>query len=167
MSQAYIPPTLRDTWAGWISGQPWDLFPTMTADKITHPEALQKRFRYCVNKASQHVYGRRRKPNDPAIQWVAGLERTKRGWPHLHGLMHFPLVDIRGQEGRAVFDLGWWQKWMSETGGFVWLELPRSEMAVCSYVSKYVLKGGELEWSDNCEFAHLAHSQRTIAVRGR
>lgn len=165
MPAVHVPPTLRGAWCDWISAQSWDLFVTLTSDKQTHPESMGKRFGYCMNNASRHVYGRNRRPNDPAVQWLVGLERTKRGWPHAHGLVRFPLVDIRGPEGRNVFDLGYWQKWMTATGGFAWLEIPRSSQAVCSYVSKYVVKDGELGWSRNCEFASPPDQQLTIAHR--
>jgi hypothetical protein len=151
--------TLRGSWGEWIGRQPWDLFVTLTSEKQTHPEAMLKRFRYCMNKASDHVYGRSRKPQDRRLQWVAGLERTKQGWPHSHAVVRFPGTDIRGQEGRNIFDLGYWQKWMTATGGFAWLEIPRSEQAVVQYVTKYVVKDGELELSRTVDFAQAPGSQ--------
>ena len=166
MPAVVVPQTLRGAWCDWIAPQPWDLFPTMTSEKQTHPEAMLKRFSYCMNSITRHVYGRTRRPNDPAVQWLVGLERTKRGWPHLHGLVRFPLVDIRGPEGRNVFDLGYWQKWMTDTGGFCWLELPRSVEATANYVTKYVLKDGELVWSQNCEFAAPPGQQLQLVAIG-
>lgn len=151
--------SLRGTWGAWIGGQPWDLFVTLTSEKQTHPEAMLKRFRYCMNKASDHVYGRSRDANATRAQWVVGLERTKQGWPHSHAVVRFPGTDIRGQEGRNVFDLGYWQKWMTNTGGFAWLELPRSEQAVVQYVTKYVVKDGELELSRTVDFAQAPGTQ--------
>lgn len=159
--------TLRGAWGSWIGSQPWDLFVTLTSEKQTHPEAMLKRFRYCMNKASDSLYGRSRKPSDARSQWVVGLERTKRGWPHSHAVVRFPNVDIRGPEGRARFDLGYWQKWFSETGGFAWLEIPRSEQAVVQYVTKYVVKDGELEVSAQVEFARQTGQQFDLAPAGR
>lgn len=158
-----VTPGLRPAWAEWISAQKWDLFVTLTSEKQTHPEAMLKRFRYCMNVASRHVYGRQRRPNDPALQWLVGLERTKRGWPHSHAVVRFPLVQLQGQAGRDVFDLGYWQKWMTETGGYAWLQLCRSSDACVAYVSKYVVKDGELVWSPNCEFAATPGHQLGIA----
>lgn len=163
MPAVVVPQTLRGSWCDWISAQRWDLFVTLTSEKQTHPEAMGKRFRYCARKVSEHVYGKARRPSDPQVQWLVGLERTKRGWPHAHALVRFPLVDIRGPEGRNVFDLGYWSKWMTETGGFAWLELPRSSEAVCNYVSKYVVKDGDLSWSQNCEFPAPHNQQLLIA----
>lgn len=153
MPKSEVESTLRGAWGSWIGGQPWDLFVTLTSEKQTHPEAMLKRFRYCMNKASDHVYGRRWSERGLGMQWVVGLERTKQGWPHSHAVARFPGVDIRGQEGRQVFDLGYWQKKMTSTGGFSWLQIPRSEQAVVQYVTKYVVKDGELELSPTVEFA--------------
>jgi hypothetical protein len=157
---------LRPTWSEWISRQPWDLFVTLTSEKQTHPEAMLKRFRYCMHTASDHVYGKNWDRRGTGLQWLCGLERTKQGWPHSHAVVRFPLVDIRGPEGKAVFDLAYWHHKFSD-GGFAWLELPRSELAVVNYVSKYVVKDGELEWSRNCEFSAAAGLQTTIPERHR
>ena len=164
---------LRGAWGSWIAAQPWDLFVTLTSEKQTHPEAMLKRFRYCTHKVNDHVYGRRWQRRAEGLQWVAGIERTKQGWPHSHAVVRFPGRDIRGAEGRNVFDLGYWQKWMSNTGGYSWLELPRSEQAVVQYVTKYVVKDGELELSPSVEFAQAPGHQlslpgpRTAGQHGR
>lgn len=165
MAKLSLHPSIRESWAEWIGRQPWDLFVTLTSEKQTHPEAMLKRFRYCMHKASDHVYGRNWDRRQAGLQWVVGIERTKRGWPHSHGIVRFPLVDIKGPEGRDVFDLGYWQRWMSETGGFAWLEIPRSAQAVVNYVAKYVAKDGELELSPNVEFAAQAGDQFVLLER--
>lgn len=162
MKSQALPVSLRSEWGEWISRQSWDLFVTMTPDKQTHPEALLKRYRYCMNKASDHVYGNNWRPRGLGLQWLVGMERFKSGWPHCHAVVRFPLVSIKGEEGRNIFDLGYWQKWMTETGGFVRLDQPRSEKAVVQYVTKYVVKDGELHWSDNCEFPRPSGLQSTI-----
>jgi hypothetical protein len=165
MSKLALPLTLRETWGTWLAGQPWDLFVTLTSEKQTHPEAMFKRFRYCMHKASDHVYGRNWDRRQAGTQWVVGLERTKQGWPHCHAVVAFPGVDIRGQAGRQVFDLAYWQAWMTDTGGFAWLQIPRSEAAVVSYVTKYVTKDGDLELSPNVEFASSSGDQLLLLRR--
>lgn len=153
---------LRPAWSEYLSGQEWDLFVTMTSVKKTHPEALLKRWRYSANIISDHVYGNHWDRRGLGLQWVVGLERTKQGWPHSHALVRFPLVSIKGQEGKAIFDLGYWQKKLTDLGGFVRLDQPRSKLAVVNYVSKYVTKDGDLYWSDNCQFAAATGFQTTI-----
>lgn len=152
MSTRRIEPSLRSTWGDWVGQQWWDLFVTLTPEKQTHPEAMQKRFRYVANKYSVHCYGRNWERRGTGVQWLVGLERFKSGWPHCHGVMRFPGFVLASPEGRDIFDLGYWSKWTTETGGFAWLSLARSQQAVVNYVSKYVVKDGELHWSSNCEF---------------
>lgn len=147
-----VQPSLRGAWGDWIGRQPWDLFVTLTSEKQTHPEAMLKRFRYCMRHAEDHVYGRSRKPAGHTLQWVCGIERTKQGWPHSHAVVRFPVVPIIDIIPRDVFDLGYWQRFMTETGGFAWLEVPKSQQAVVNYVSKYVVKDGELELSRCIDF---------------
>jgi len=159
MPREALQPSLRATWADWISAQPWDLFVTLTSEKQTHPEAMLKRFRYCMRKASDHVYGKNWERRGTGLQWLCGLERTKQGWPHSHAVVRFPDLELASQDGRRVFDLGYWNQKFSETGGFSYLSLPRSETAVVAYVSKYVCKDGDLEWSANCEFPKPAGQQ--------
>jgi hypothetical protein len=49
---------------------------------------------------------------------------------------------------RTVFSLAHWQRFASDLGGFAWLQLPRNSDDVCAYVSKYVVKDGELVLSE-------------------
>lgn len=159
-----LPQSVRGAWGDWISGQDWDLFVTLTSENQTHPEAMQKRFRYLMRKASDHCYGKHWDRRGTGVQWLSGLERTKQGWPHAHGLARFPGFDLRTPEGKAIFDLGYWQKFFSD-GGFAWLEIPRSQQAVIQYVTKYVVKDGELEWSDSCAFAAPAKQPLLPEIR--
>src|SRR6185437_13212033 len=90
-----VPTPLRDAWSEWLSRRPWDLFLTLTSDHRTHPEALHKRFRYCVHMISDELYGRRetRRRGTP-IEYVNGIERHKSGWTHSHALLRVPGVDL-------------------------------------------------------------------------
>ena len=163
VDRATIAPTLRSAWGEWISQQQWDLFVTLTSEKQTHPEAMLKRFRYCMNIASDHCYGKNWLRRDKGLQWLVGLERTKQGWPHSHAVVRFPGFDLATPDGKAIFNLGYWQKVFSD-GGFAWLEIPRSQQAVVQYVTKYVVKDGELEWSAVCDFANPPKQQPLPAV---
>ena len=118
--------SLREAWGEWIGRQPWHLFVTLTSEKQTHPEAMSKRFRYCMKHVEEHVYGRRREPAGHTLQCVVGQERTKQGWPHCHAVVRFPNVPEAGSDyvPQNIFDLGYWQKWMTDTGGFAWSALP-------------------------------------------
>ena len=139
---------LRPAWTDWLAQRPWDLFLTLTAEERTHPEALHKRFRYCCHKISDRLYGRAATRSGCPIEFVNGIERHKSGFPHSHALLRFPDVDVRD---KAQFSLTYWQPWISATGGFAWLSIPRAQADVVSYVTKYVVKDGELVLSDNLQ----------------
>jgi hypothetical protein len=143
-----VPESLRDSWSQWLSARPWDLFLTLTSERRTHPESLGKRFRYCVHKMSDELYGRAVTRQRCPIEYVNGIERHKSGWPHSHALLRLPDVDL---SERDQFSLADWQKAISDTGGWCWLTRPRAQGDVVAYVTKYVVKDGELVLSDNLQ----------------
>lgn len=138
--------SLQGSWSEWLSQRPWDLFLTLTSEHRTHPESLHKRFRFCVNRISDELYGRQQTRRGNPIEYVNGIERHKSGWPHSHGLLRLPGVDL---SERRQFSLADWQKSISDTGGWCWLTRPRDQADVVSYTCKYVVKDGELVLSDN------------------
>lgn len=145
-SRFFVPVELRDSWAGWIGHRPWDLFLTLTSSKRTHPEALHKRFRYCVHKMADQVYGKHWQRRVSGIEYVVGMERHRSGWPHSHAVLRVPEVDV---SDRSQFSLAHWKRFIDETGGFCKLERPRDQGDVVSYCIKYLLKEGDLHLSGN------------------
>lgn len=139
---------LHGAWSDWLAARPWELFLTLTSERKTHPEALHKRFRYCVHQMSDEIYGRSRTRQSCPIEYVNGIERHKSGWPHSHALLRFPGVDL---DDRAQLSLADWQKRITDTGGFAWLSRPRAQADVVSYVTKYVVKDGDLLLSENLQ----------------
>lgn len=139
---------VREAWTRWLAQRAWDLFVTLTAENRTHPEALHKRFRYCVHKMSDSLYGRPVTRRCCPVEYVNGIERHKSGFPHSHALLRFPGVDMRNP---AQFSLAEWQKWITDTGGFAWLSRPRAQGSVVGYVTKYVVKDGDLVLSPNLQ----------------
>jgi hypothetical protein len=137
---------LADAWTDWLGARPWDLFLTLTSEKRTHPEALHKRLRYCAHKISDDLYGRAQTRRGCPIEYVNGIERHKSGWPHSHALLRLPSVDLADP---TQFNLGYWQQFITDTGGWCWLARPRDQGDVVSYVTKYVTKDGDLVFSPN------------------
>lgn len=136
----------REEWTRWLAQRPWDLFLTLTSEHRSHPEAMHKRFRYVVHKVSDDVYGRAVTRRASPIEWVNGIERHKSGWPHSHALLRLPDVDLSNPR---VFSLAHWQEWICGTGGWCWLSRPLSSEDVTGYVTKYVVKEGDLVFSRN------------------
>lgn len=156
-----VPIPLRAAYAEWLGHRPWDLFLTLTSEKRTHPEAMHKRFRYCIHKIADSLYGRHWDRRQEGPEYVLGMERHRSGWPHSHALIRLPNVQL---EDRGHFSLEFWQRWISETGGFCHLTRPRAQSDVVSYTAKYVLKEGDLLLSANLNPLE-AHGQIALALR--
>lgn len=160
-----VPVTLRAAYADWLGARPWDLFLTLTSEKKTHPEALQKRFGYCVVKIADHLYGKHRERRGiGGPEYVLGIERHKSGWPHSHALIRLPGIDLADS---GQFNLAHWQKWISETGGFCHLTRPRAQAEVVGYTTKYVVKDGELIFSGNLNPLEVNGQLAMFSTAGR
>jgi hypothetical protein len=135
---------LRDAWAGFLSPIPFQWFATLTFETNVHPEAALKRYRWFTNGINRTLYGRRwEKRPDSGIHWVVASERQKRGVVHLHALMGDP-----NDLNQIARRLTWMDKWQ-EMAGFARIEAIRSDDAALRYVTKYVMKDGDIEFSKN------------------
>src|SRR5687767_340271 len=125
-----VPIPLRAVWAEWLGHRPWDLFLTLTSEKKTHPEALHKRFRFINHKVADHLYGKHwQRRGIPGPEYVCGIERHRSGWPHSHAVLRLPGIDLADPN---QLNLEYWQKWISDTGGFCHLTRPRGQGDVVS-----------------------------------
>ena len=140
------PGAVREAWSEWLSAAPWDLFLTLTDGGYPHPEAMLKRGRYFCSKVNDNLYGRNWLKRGLGVEFVTGVELQKRGSCHTHSLIRLPHHDVRDRE---QFSLARWQRFATSLGGFAWLEVPKSTADITAYVTKYVLKDGELVLSPN------------------
>jgi hypothetical protein len=116
---------------------------TFTFKDSIHPEAADKAFRVWINKLNMHLHGRKWRDRPPeGVRWIRALEWQKRGVLHYHVL-------VSGVRGAIASD--WSDCWHIELGmGFARIDpLNNDQEAVKAYVSKYVCKGGELDFSQN------------------
>lgn len=123
----------------------FDWFATFTFKDHIHPEAAEKAFRVWLNKINNHLFTRKWREKPPeGIRWVRGLEWQKRGVIHYHVL-------IAGVKGAIASS--WSDTWHIEMGmGFADIVLLNHDQeAVKAYITKYVTKGGELDFSQNFE----------------
>jgi len=129
----------RAAWAEFLNQWAWDWFGTFTfRGDFIHPESADKRFRVFVSKVNRALYGVRwyKKPGR-AVRWARALETQKRGVVHYHALLGgVGLGELR----RLTFMDTW-----AELAGWARIEPPRSSEAVRAYVSKYVVKDGEID----------------------
>ena len=81
------------------------------------------------------LYGHRWHKKGEGIRWVRALEYQKRDVIHYHALMA-GVQDLRR--------LTWMDRW-HELAGYARIEKIDTADAVVRYVSKYVVKGGEID----------------------
>jgi hypothetical protein len=107
----------------------------LTVRAFGHPEAADKRFRVLISQANRVLYGVRWHKHGEGIRWVRALEYQKRDVIHYHALLA-GVQDLRR--------LYWMDRW-HELAGYARIEPIDSAAAVARYVSKYVVKGGEID----------------------
>ncbi len=145
MAQVYFVPAqsatpvdragLRDAWIALLGRWEWEWFCTFTFRDLVHPEAADKRFRVLISQANRVLYGHRWHKQGRSLRWVRALEYQKRDVIHYHALMA-GVQDLRR--------LTWMDRW-HELAGYARIEPIESSAAVARYVSKYVVKGGEID----------------------
>jgi hypothetical protein len=126
---------LRDAWIALLGRWEWEWFCTFTFRDMVHPEAADKRFRVLISQANRVLYGHRWHKKGAGLRWVRALEYQKRDVIHYHAL----LAGV--QDLRRLF---WMDRW-HELAGYARIEPIDSAAAVARYVSKYVVKGGEID----------------------
>jgi len=144
----------RKAWADLLMRQPWHWFCTLTFKPKhdgrgggIHPEKARKAFALFLSSINRELYGPRwHKPGkrENTLVWANGTEFHKDGRVHFHALLASPQIDLNEIARRLS-----WMDWWFEHFGIARIEPPDTQADVCGYVSKYVVKGGEVELSDN------------------
>ncbi len=186
-----VPDTRQaDAWASVLERYPAHLFATLTfrpyrrfTDKYTgttvevprttarggmHPEAADKAFRFFISSINRDLYGNswgRRWHR--GLQWARGQEFHKDGRLHFHAVIAAPQNDLWN-----ITRISRWHAWWLDEFGFNRLERPRSQRDIAAYVSKYVTKGGEVDFSNNYGAWHPPPPQfvaapQQVALPGR
>jgi hypothetical protein len=154
----------------------WHWFVTLTfkpshtsASGGVHPEKADKAFRVLVSKINRELYGTRwYKRPDGGIKWARGQEFHKDGRIHFHAVFAAPTDDLNNLTRRMRWVDWWWREF-----GIARIEPPQSQQDICDYVSKYVVKGGEVDFSPNfaryvppeIEFRHTRPPGGTSSTR--
>lgn len=144
----------RDAYAHLLSREPWHWFTTLTfrRDHLLnsggmHPEKADKAFRFFIRNLEEQVYGDQREKrarSRQGIVWARGQEFHKDGKVHFHAVLAAPDRDLD-----ACCSRYFWHEWWFKEFGRNQIEKPRSQEDVLGYVSKYVTKDGEVDFSHN------------------
>ncbi len=140
---------LQSAWIELLSQYRWDLYGTLTFPESKHPEAAYKLFRLFISQLNRKIWGPRWYKHGKGIAWCVALEYQRRGVVHFHCLLAEPaLLELhkaswyQAQNGRWQNELN--EMWL-ELAGFARVHRIANVEAVQQYVSKYVVKGGEIE----------------------
>lgn len=129
--------SLKDAWVAFLLKHPWEWIGTFTfRNGIVHPETANKRFMLFVSLINRELHGPRWAKRGFGVSWVRGCELQRRGTIHFHALF--------GDVGN-LRRLTWMDRW-TKLAGFARIEAPRNREQVLGYVSKYVVKGGEIDF---------------------
>lgn len=139
---------LQSSWISLLGRYQWDLFGSLTFREETHPESAMKRFRLFVSMINRKLYGPRWAKHGVGVSWCVAVERQRRGVLHFHCLLADPELTnlLKGSwfklDGRWANELN--EMW-NELAGFARIEPIHVAELVQRYVSKYVVKGGEID----------------------
>jgi hypothetical protein len=126
------------------------LFLTQTFVNRSHPEAVTKAHRYTLGLLNTELHGNNwRRRGIVGAQSIMGVERHKSGYPHSHAVIGHPDIDLGAPELSALrrtLRLTCEAEW-----GFAKLEIAKSPEHCNAYVSKYIVKDGEIVISDHVE----------------
>ncbi len=113
----------------------WLIFATFTFRDDTHPDKAIRLYKNLIQSLNQNVYGKnyRRIVKHSYFSYVMGIEYQRRNVIHFHALFDAPVNFMR-----VHF---YWNK----LAGFAWLEKIQNLENVTRYISKYVLKSGDVE----------------------
>lgn len=139
-------------YADLLAREPWHWFATLTfapdhqrASGGMHPEKADKAFRYFIRCINERLYGCnwKRKAHGGVV-WARGQEFHKSGRVHFHAVLAGPDRDLNKSASRYE-----WHEWWYREFGRNQIERPKDQDDVLGYVSKYVTKDGEVDFSDN------------------
>ena len=129
---------LRANWAEFLDKfEPWDWYCTLTFRDEIHPEKANKRYLKFIRLINESIYGRRYRERGQGIYHVKALEWQKRGVLHFHSLMGGGVSRLRRL---SLMDNWNWHN------GFARIEQYDPKLGARRYLSKYVVKGGDLDF---------------------
>lgn len=126
---------ITDAWSDWIADQrQWSSFISLTfKDEISQDAALGAWGRL-LRTLNIEVVGKNytRIVHHSYFSYCLGLERQTRGVLHIHGIVDRPI------------DFKLIHRYWNAAGGWVWIGRVEDRIGVVEYLTKYVVKGGEI-----------------------
>lgn len=137
---------LHLAYAEFLAQYYWQWFCTFTFRDPPHPEKAFKTFRYWIKLINREIYGCRAQKRGQSVYWALALEYHKSGIIHFHALIG-DAGDLNTRCSRKLAHSLWFN-----IAGINQIDPIDDKLAaVTNYVSKYVVKGGEIDLSENLE----------------
>jgi hypothetical protein len=139
---------LRRAWSELLLRYEWTWFFTLTFALDVYPEESLKKLKVWASKLNQILYGKRWYQKGLGVYWVAAFERTKAGRLHIHGVM------IGAEKLDNFYCAELWNnldvndKGLPKKTGIARIYPIDNIAGTCNYVTKYVTKEGDIEFSD-------------------
>lgn len=134
----YVNTSICEAWIQLIRRiEPLDWFGTFTFRDPVHPEQANRRLSRFVRTLNETRFGKRYREKGLGICLVNAIEWQKREVLHFHSLMGGGLQDL---------DRFYWMELWNRDNGFARI-YPYDPVGAPGYVSKYVVKGGEIDIS--------------------
>jgi len=137
--------SLPEAWQRFLAQYPMQWFCTFTFQDQVHPERALKLFRLFIKRLNVTAYGRHyERKGQTGVYWVLAWEYQKRGVLHFHALIG-DVEDLNAKARRFSMMRVW--EGFGPPAGFARIETIESQEAVRKYVTKYIVKGGQIDLS--------------------
>lgn len=147
---------LQEAWADFVNDFPWQWFVTLTFRDEVHPEKAMKLFRVWIRALNYYLFGKSATRKGRSVYYVVAHEYQKRGVLHFHALIGADIaLTERITFGGDKSDLGclmYWNELWYSMAGICRVEEIKSKEAVANYISKYVIKDGQIDVSANLKY---------------
>jgi hypothetical protein len=143
------PVNLSEAWIQFIRRlEPLDWFCTFTFRDPVHPEQANRRYQRFIRTLNEYRFGKRFREKGEGVVSINATEWQKREVLHFHSLIGGGLEDL---------DRRHWMELWNRDNGFARI-YPYNPVGAPGYVSKYVVKGGEIDI--------ILSPQKELEVRG-
>jgi len=145
-SKGYFKLDLHQAWVNFIKTfEPFQWYVTLTFKESRHPESADKAFFRWIRHINESLYGRRYRERKKGVTWIKAIEYQRREVIHFHCLVGSPeLYKLR----RLDFMKLWESDCMNTQeiiNGYARINGFDPSRGAVSYLSKYVLKDGEID----------------------
>jgi len=137
-------PTLQEGWIEFIEGfEPYHWYVTLTFKNPVTNTRANKQFHRYIRRINETLFGKRYRDKGLGVPYVNARERQGRGVPHFHTLIGGDVYKLKRLSYMDLWHKGEGRKFNGN--GYARILPYDKEQGAKIYVSKYVVKGGEID----------------------